>query len=761
MATDCMIVGFNDYSFDDYIEALEVGGKTGVSYRDSNLSFLTYEGTRLRALDVLNKHAASLKIEGAELNNSDFLWPVITYLGTYLNKRGISFDYVRLFHQDREKLKASLIQQDVRTVAITTTVYVTPQPIMEIVDFVRRYDPKATIVIGGPYLADLPKILDKAALAEHLEMLGADIYIFGAEGEETLVKLISALKSGAEYQHLDNIGYQTAAGFKVNTIVAEGNSLEENMVDYSLFDKKDIGEFVTVRTAKSCPFACAFCGFPERAGKYKYLPVEYVERELNAIRDIGGVSTITFIDDTFNVPKGRFKDMLRMMIKNNYQFRWNSYLRSDHVDDEALELMAASGCDGVFLGVESGSTDILINMAKNSRPEHYRRVIKKCRELGIVTYASVIIGFPGEDRRTVQESIDFLNDAKPDFFRAQVWYADPITPIYKKGQDYDLSGQAFQWQHRTMDSMEAAYYVEKMFLCVTGSTWLPQNGFEPWSLYYLQRKGMTLGKIHAYLEYFNDGLKQKLLSKNSPDVGRAAYQNMVSVLTGDALSIGSLRFEAQTLDSELVRWANYLKRLSQRTTAWGADTTRELPSFSRVFSTSSDVSLAQLLEHCMAVTGTFDGLNVVVDCTSQPKAGVPIPYVSAPMLEGVEAPSTDQKFDALSSLPGLYLLRDYHAGVDLCGVGLTEIPLGCVMLMQGEEQSAEDVETYYLNNVAAYHKSLGLIVVDQGNARVTLHLPKLYLDDPQWRTLTEWREMPVLSTESTVAAMAAPCFSFE
>ncbi|PRB82301.1 radical SAM protein, partial [Pseudomonas cedrina] len=408
-------------------------------------------------------------------------------------------------------------------VAITTTVYVTPQPIMEIVESVRQQSKNTTVIVGGPYLADLPKILDEAALAEHLEMLGADIYIFGAEGEETLVKVISALKLGEDYRHIDSIGYNTENGFKINRIVPEGNNLEDNMVDYSLFDKKDIGEFVTVRTAKSCPFACAFCGFPERAGKYKYLPVDYVEKELDAIRDIGGVTTITFIDDTFNVPKGRFKDMLRMMIKNDYQFRWNSYLRSDHVDDEALELMAASGCDGVFLGVESGSTDILVNMAKNSRPEHYRRVIKKCRELGIITYASVIIGFPGEDRRTVQESIDFLNEAKPDFFRAQVWYAGPITPIYKKGQDYDLSGQAFQWRHKTMDSMEAAYYVEKMFLCVTGSTWLPQNGFEPWSLYYLQRKGMTLSKIRSYLEYFNDGLKQKLLSKNSPDVGRVFY----------------------------------------------------------------------------------------------------------------------------------------------------------------------------------------------------------------------------------------------
>ena len=37
-------------------------------------------------------------------------------------------------------------------------------------------------------------------------------------------------------------------------------------------------------------------------------------------RALSGVTTITFLDDTFNVPKRRFKDILRMMIRNRYDF---------------------------------------------------------------------------------------------------------------------------------------------------------------------------------------------------------------------------------------------------------------------------------------------------------------------------------------------------------------------------------------------------------------------------------------------------------
>ncbi|MDC6379905.1 PhpK family radical SAM P-methyltransferase [Pseudomonas graminis] len=509
---DCMLIGFNDYDFDEYVETLEVMGRKSVGFRDTNLSFITYEGRKYRALDIFSAGNTENETANTIFDNSDFLWPAITYLGSYLHKHDLSFEYTRLFHRDKAQLMVDLLNKQILTVAITTTVYVTPEPIIEIIDFVRETNPAIKIVVGGPYLSDKPKLLSKSDLQNLMLYLGADYYIFSSEGELTLKLLIEGLAVNSDLKNIPNLGFKVGDRYQVNEFKNEANSLEDNPINYTLFKKEDIGEFVTVRTAKSCPFSCAFCGFPERAGAYQYTSLECVEQELDKIRSIGGVSTITFVDDTFNVPKKRFKEILKMMVRKQYNFKWNSYLRSDHVDDEALVLMAASGCEGVFLGVESGSDKILSNMNKTSKVKDYQRVIERCRQLGIITYASLIIGFPGENGESVNDTFNFLETVKPDYFRAQVWYADPVTPIYRNGAKYGLFGEGFDWAHSTMNSQDAAQHVEELFVKVTGSMWLPQNGFEPWSLYYLQRKGFSLNQINEFLRCFNESIKSKLLS---------------------------------------------------------------------------------------------------------------------------------------------------------------------------------------------------------------------------------------------------------
>ena len=517
--TDCLILGFSDSDFEGYVEMVRGMGADSGGYRDLNLAFIDYDGKPQRSLDLLTTFYYEDKPGKTKVfHNADFLWPVVTYLGTYLHRRGFSFDYVNLPHIEKDKLRDKLLNDDILTIAITTTLYVSMHPILDLVSFIKQYNDKAKIIVGGPYIANQPKTGDMISFQRLLRYIGADIYVISSEGEAALVNIIQALKANASLDKIDNIAYKDGGKYVLTATSIESNPLEENMVDYTLFPKEEIDQFVTTRTAKSCPFSCSFCGFPQRAGKYKYLDVALVEKELDAIREIGNVTTITFLDDTFNVPKERFKEILRMMIKNNYGYKWNSFYRSDHGDDETIELMGKAGCEGVFLGVESGSDAMLKTMNKTARQKDYRRAIPLLRDAGITTHANIIVGFPGETFETVQESIDLIEQAKPDFYRAQLWYADPVTPIWNKKDEYGVTGSMFNWAHTTMDCYMASDLVEKMFLCVENSVWLPQNGFEQWSTFYLQRRGMSLEQLKTFMKCFNALIKEKLIYPDKKEI---------------------------------------------------------------------------------------------------------------------------------------------------------------------------------------------------------------------------------------------------
>src|SRR5689334_12675032 len=510
--TDCLIIGFYDADFPAYVDMVRSMGAEAGAYRDLALAFVEYDNKPQRSMDLLNHFYFQDKPGPHKVfHNADFIWPVVTCLSSYLKKQGLSFEYVNLPHLEREKFKELLLNGDILTIAITSTLYVSAHPILEIISFIRQYNQKAKIVVGGPYISNQIKTAEPEVNQQVFKYLGADFYVFCQEGEQALVNLIKALKNGTDLDQVDNIAYRRGHDYHMTKSSIESNPLEENPIDYTLFPRDEFGQFVTLRTAKSCPFSCSFCGFPQRAGKYKYLSVEHTERELDAIRDLGTVTTLTFIDDTFNVPKARFKEMLRMMIRNNYGFKWNCFYRSDHGDAEAIELMGKAGCEGVFLGVESGSDQMLLRMNKTARRKDYLEAIPLLRDAGISTHASLIIGFPGETYDTVAETVDLIETAKPDFYRAQLWYADPITPIWDQREQYGVKGSAFSWSHNTMDSATACDLVDKLFFCIENSIWLPQFGFEQWSTFYLQRHGMSLDRVRQFLNCFNTAIKEQML----------------------------------------------------------------------------------------------------------------------------------------------------------------------------------------------------------------------------------------------------------
>jgi anaerobic magnesium-protoporphyrin IX monomethyl ester cyclase len=234
------------------------------------------------------------------------------------------------------------------------------------------------------------------------------------------------------------------------------------------------------------------------AGALTLTGIDRVEAELRQLES-AGVQNVVFIDDTFNVPLPRFKDLCRMMIRNRFSFSWFSYFRCSNSDDEAFALMKESGCAGVFLGIESADPGVLGHMNKAASPERYRYGIRKLKEYDVATFASLIIGFPGETIDSVSRTRDFVEEAGPTFYRAELYFHDPKTPIQQKAEALRIRGRGYGWRHASMDWMEACDHVDDLYRSIKNSIVLPLYMFDFWSLPYLRGQGVAMPTLVEFL----------------------------------------------------------------------------------------------------------------------------------------------------------------------------------------------------------------------------------------------------------------------
>ena len=517
---DCLLVGHNELDFEDYYAILEnmaiSGGRDHVAFTDLQLNHVRYDGRPHQALEILTTlHNEGLPRERHRtFYNGDCLWTAITYLGSYLAKRGYTFDFVNLFHSGKGELKRKLKENTYELVVLTGTMYVFEQNIWEIVTFIRRHCREARIIAGGPYISKLAEEREPEYLKPLFQYLDSDFYCYAREGEQTLVALVDALKNGTDVGDVPNLAYRNGPSYTITREEREVNPLADNLIDYSLFaDSFAQNGWANVRISDGCPYACGFCAFPLHGNeRYLHMTLDRIEREFDAIKATGSISHIFFIDATLNVPRRQFREMLEMMIRKEYDFRWHCFFRCDQTDEETVWLMKEAGCLGVFLGLESANATVLKNMDKSAHKEDFRRSLPWFKAAGLRTMVSVLVGFPGETIDTFRETQDFVEELQPDFTRIQPWYCDPTTPVWGKREQFELEGKGYGWKHYTMDSETAVELVVDSFMGLRGVTFVPDPGYNWTSTYMMETLGMPVERQHQFLALFAGTARAALLT---------------------------------------------------------------------------------------------------------------------------------------------------------------------------------------------------------------------------------------------------------
>jgi radical SAM PhpK family P-methyltransferase len=537
---DCVVIGYNEGDFNDYRLMCERSGTASPEWQIYRKEHLEIDGRPMPWMDALSTLRNRVTGRGDRYHVGEVFNLASLYLANSLRRHGIRTDAISLFGAEQERL-AEMLARRPAVVAITTTFYVNILSVIPVVEFVRRHAPGAHIVIGGPLIDNLclDGITDEVQDLFH--GMGADSYVRESQGEHALAEVCRTVMAGKPLDGVANlITCPDGVDWVANRRKPEANDLDACAIDWSSFTPEQIGATAQTRTARSCAFKCSFCDYPTRAGALTTASVETVRKELRAMAELG-VRNLVFVDDTFNVPPKRFKELCRMMIEEDLGITWYSYFRCSNArDEETFDLAAASGCRGVFLGIESGDMDILANMNKLAQDSQYRAGIARLKERGITTFASIIVGFPGENERTMQNTIDFVNETAPTFWRAQPWWGNPRSPVYKNKELYGIEGFAYDWSHATMDSREAAQWCDTMFDRVTESVWLPLYDFDFWSLPYLDGKGLGVDQLVPLLQISQDLMRER--DGANPDPVRLAALNGQLAKGVAALDLAPARF---------------------------------------------------------------------------------------------------------------------------------------------------------------------------------------------------------------------------
>lgn len=448
-------------------------------------------------------------------------------IARYLMSDGLSASVLN-FVDSAESLFSAVEKFRPRCIALTTTYYVDDLALKWITHQLREIS-DAVLIIGGPHVLRTVARGNSRAV-ERWRTWGISYAVVDALGERTLALLVKSVVGGRSIAvHL----LPNLLILNQSKIVATRREPEAPVAlaggSWSPFTDVFNPRVAFVRTAKGCAFQCAFCNYPVLAGEHELQDIQLVLSELLELREMG-VRHIAFVDDTFNVPPDRFRRLLKAMIEARLNIEWVSFLRCGALAEQDVHLMAESGCQAVYLGIESGDERILKNMNKAARIGTYERGISWLRAAGIITMASYIIGYPGETASSVQATFDFIERTAADFFKLQLYYHDSTAPIEKDREKYELTGSDYGWSHSTMSWVEAAEYVLDGTADIGGSVPLPLHNYSIWSLPYYSALGFSADTFRSYSKVYGRALQAGIRSPLNMSALTGEFERAVAEL---------------------------------------------------------------------------------------------------------------------------------------------------------------------------------------------------------------------------------------
>ncbi len=331
-----------------------------------------------------------------------------------------------------EELETALKESNPDVIGITA---LTPtiEKALETAKLSKKTCQNATITIGGYHPTfNYEEILKNDFI---------DIVIMG-EGEHTVLDLVKTLDNNGDLANVKGIAFKNVVTPKRELI----QDLDElpyparhllPMSNYKLLNMDT--KMSTMVTSRGCPMQCFFCSSASLHGsKLRLRSVENIVDEMEYLIEHFNVETIAFMDDTFTLNKKRVIAICDEIKKRDLKIFWGCTARVDTLDKTVLKKMRESGCIALFMGVESADQQVLDNLDKQITVKKVQNAFRICNEEKIRTIASVAFGMPGDTRKSIEKTINFVKDLKPSYAIFSLATPYPGTRFYKQSFEKNM-----------------------------------------------------------------------------------------------------------------------------------------------------------------------------------------------------------------------------------------------------------------------------------------------------------------------------------
>ncbi|GGM66107.1 B12-binding domain-containing radical SAM protein [Thermogymnomonas acidicola] len=301
---------------------------------------------------------------------------------------------------------------------------------------IKERSPETLLVAGGHHATFLPKEIVRS---------GFDVSVLG-EGDETMYEIAEAVDQGTGLSGVRGIVYRDEEGIhrtRPRPLIRDLDTLPMPPLDLLEREKYTFKVFgndqyvACLETARGCPYACDFCSVtPTWGNKWRNKSNDRIMAELRDAK-AHGYNWVFFTDDIFVVfPNVRQRDELfDRIIEEDLGLKYIVQMRADVTakNKPLIEKAARAGVKVAFLGVESGSEEVLKKMHKGEFTPQSVDAVNTLSRNGIVTLVGMMVGAPYERLRDIIASIRFsrkLARAGADAIQFSIYTPLPGTRVF-------------------------------------------------------------------------------------------------------------------------------------------------------------------------------------------------------------------------------------------------------------------------------------------------------------------------------------------